>query len=89
MDPRSAIRALEQPVRFLVADDSLMRRIPIKSPVQLHRDIRQNAARSRNIRLLDVRDGFGARVDRGEKIFHVRANRRSDVLFEILLGLVT
>jgi hypothetical protein len=32
MNPRSAIGALEQPIGFLIAHDSLMRGIPIERP---------------------------------------------------------
>src|SRR5580698_2477310 len=68
MDPWRAVRTLEQPVGLFIANDALLSRVPGQSSVQLHRDIREDAARRGNIRLLDIGDGFGAGVDRREKI---------------------
>src|SRR5262249_19540352 len=52
--PRGAVRPLEQPVRLVVADDLVLLGVPGERPAELLADVRQDAARRRDVPLLDV-----------------------------------
>ena len=87
--PRLAVRPAQQLVRLVVADHLLLGRVPGQRPAELHRQVRQDAARRRDVPLLDVGDRLAARLDRPcRKFRHVAADRRRDVPLQVLLGLV-
>src|SRR5687768_5065880 len=85
MLPRCPIRPLEQLVRCVVVHDLVRRGIPRERTAELHRQIGQDAGSRRDVPLLDIAHWLAAVLDAGEKILHVAADGRRDVLFEVLL----
>src|SRR5262249_30048442 len=62
--PRRAVRAAEELVRLVVADDLLLRCVPGQTATELHRLVRQDATRRRDVALLDVGDRLATRGNR-------------------------
>src|ERR1041384_5036681 len=88
MRPRIPVLPCEQPIGLVIANHAPLHWIPCERTAERHRMVRQNAARSRDISLLDIRHRLAARSDRLQEILHVTANRGRAMLFQILLGLV-
>src|SRR5204863_7417208 len=88
VDPRTSVWAMQQAIGFVVAHHHLFRGVPIQRTAELHREVRKNAARGRDVALFDVGYGLASLVDGGEEIRPVVANRGGDVAFQVLLGLV-
>jgi hypothetical protein len=88
MDPRDSVGAAEAAVGFFVVGDALLGAVPLQRAAQFHRQVRQNAARRRDVPLLDVGDRTAAGLAGFEQIQHMDADGRGDVLFEILLRLI-
>src|SRR5580693_477050 len=86
MHPGTAIRPRQQPVRFVVRSHALLGRVPFERPPCLHGQIRENAAGSRDVAFLNIRDWFSARIDRSQKILHMMPYGRGHVPLQILLG---
>src|SRR5215204_3680123 len=76
VNPRAAVRPAEQFIRLLVADHPLLPRVPGKRPAELLRDVGQDAARGRDVALLDVGYGATTRGDVLEQVLHVVADGR-------------
>src|SRR6202034_1894936 len=70
MRVRRSIFLAQQCVCLGISDHELLLWIPRQASAQLHRVVRQNARRGRNLALLDVRGRTAARVKRGKKVLH-------------------
>ena len=88
VDPGGSIGTAEEAICFVVALDVSGGGVPLERSSELHRHVRENAARGRDVSLFDIGDGLAARVDRGQKILHVIADGRRDVLLDLRLGVV-
>ena len=85
MRPRLPVRPPQQAVGFFIADDLLFLGVPRQSAAELNGEIRQNAARGRDVAFLDVGDGSPARGDFVQKVLHMPSDGWSNVLFLICL----
>src|SRR5262245_39139667 len=88
MLPRCAVGAREEFIRFIIAHDSLRHRIPRKGSPKFGRDVRQYAARSRDVTLFDVSHWATTRSDRGKQILKMMSHCRSYVTLEICFGAI-
>jgi phenylalanyl-tRNA synthetase beta chain len=59
--------------------------VPRERPAELEGVVGQDAAGGRDVALLDVGDRLAARGDGPEEVLHVHADRRGDVLLQVLL----
>src|SRR5581483_11829098 len=88
VNPRLAIRPAEELVRLVVVDHLVLRRVPGQRPAELHREVRQDAARRRDVSLLDVGDRLATGLPGLEEVLPVPPQGAGDVLLQVLLGLV-
>src|SRR6478672_10395857 len=86
--PRRPVRPLQPLVRLLVADDLVLRRVPRQRPAELLAEVRQDAARRRDVALLDVGHRLAAGLAGLQEIDPVPPQGGRDVPLQVLLGLV-
>src|SRR5262249_29532645 len=81
--PGLTVGPAQQPVRFLIPLDDLPGRVPGQGAVQALRQVREDAARGRDVAFLDVGDRAAARADGFQEVAHVAADGRRDVAFQV------
>src|SRR5829696_5191592 len=85
MRPGSTVDAPQQAVRLGIPDDNAIGVIPLERSAKSHRQVRKDARGRGHVALLDIGNRLLARLDAGQEILHVRADRRRNVGLEILL----
>src|SRR5258706_2072639 len=68
VDPRATVGAMQQAIGLIVTYHHLFRGVPLQRAAELHRQVRKNAARRRDVALFDVGHGLAALVDGGEEV---------------------
>src|SRR5947209_11556180 len=88
MLPRPAVGPRQAPRGVFVADDLLLLVVVGQLAAQLHGHVGQDATGGGDVAFLDVGHWAAAAGDALEPVLHVAADRRGDVPFQVLLGLV-
>ena len=84
MHPRLTVGAAQEPVRFVIALDNLLGRVPRQRAIQALRQVGEDAACGRNMAFFDVGDRTATLGDGVQEVSHVAADGGGDVAFQVL-----